>query len=130
MTRPFRAWVGLLLGVAVAGIVLAGAGAATSQASKNSDDQEPWNRPSVAPPPRPHATSSLGATDPTPQDERQSRALAAAVFSRPAAAQRAADKASAANAAKLAPADPKPEWLADPPGVRFGGEGLQLSKPF
>ena len=94
------------------------------------DAPEPWRNPAQgAPPARPHATSSLEATKPTATDQRQSRALAAAVFSRPAAAHRAAEKASAAAAPPIPPTDPKPEWLGEP-GVRLGGEGVQVSKPF
>jgi hypothetical protein len=107
--------------------------AASSQAfaqATPSDDPEPWRNPSQgAPPAKPHATSSLEATKPTAADQRQSRALAAAVFSRPAAAHRAADKASAANTPPIPPTDPKPEWLGEQ-GVHFGGEGVQVSKPF
>jgi hypothetical protein len=117
----------LLAGVAALAL---GATPALAQPTNNSDNQEPWRSPvQGAPTSKPHVTSSLEATGPAPQDAHQSRALAAAIFSRPAAAQRAADKASAANAPRITPADPKPEWLTDQ-GVRFGGEGVEVSRPF
>ena len=120
-----------LLPAALSVLSLMGAGQALAQATNQSDNPEPWRDPTQGGPAlKPHATSSLDATRPSPQDEHQSRALAAAVFSRPAAAQRAADKASAANAPKITPADPKPEWLGTEQGPHFGGQGVEVNRPF
>jgi hypothetical protein len=94
-------------------------------------DVEPWHAPAQAPIP-PHATSSLDATTTTAAtltQQRETRTLATAVFAKPAAAQRAADKAAAAYEPPIAPAAPKAEWLAED-GVHFGGKGLELTTPF
>ncbi|MBS0360452.1 MAG: hypothetical protein JSR98_03655 [Proteobacteria bacterium] len=116
--------------VAAAAIAWLGAGQALAQPTNNSDNREPWRNPAQGEPtPKPKATSSLAATQAAAQDDHQSRALAAAIFARPSAAQKAANKVSAANASKITPADPKPEWVNEQ-GVRFGGEGLEVSKPF
>lgn len=114
---------------ATAALALVAAGHAVAQSQNG--DPEPWHNPAQgAPPVKPHATSSLEATSkPAASEQHQSRALAAAVFSRPAAAQRAADKATAANIPPIPPTDPKPEWLGES-GPRFGGEGVQVTKPF
>ncbi len=116
----------LVLGSALATMVLSAAGAALAQSK--TDDPEPWRQP-APPPPIPRATSSLDATKPTAAQQHQSRMLAGAIFAKPSAAQRAEDKVAAANAPAIPPTDPKKEWLAEP-GIRLGGEGLQVSKPF
>lgn len=114
----------VMLGSALAAIALA----SSARAQTQTDDPEPWRSPQ-GPAAKPRATSSLNATKPTAADQHQSRMLAGAIFAKPGAAQRAADKAAAANTPPIPPTDPKREWLAEP-GVRLGGEGLQVSKPF
>jgi hypothetical protein len=88
-----------------------------------------WKSPNAAPvPPRAQVTSSLDATDPTPAEQRQARALAAALFARPAAAAAAADKAVPVTQADATPVEPKPEWANK--GLHFGGKGLLFNSPF
>jgi hypothetical protein len=117
---------------AAAAIFLSGAAVAHAQDQQRAaDDVEPWHAPEHAPP-APHATSSLDATKTTAAtltQQRETRTLATAVFAKPAAAQRAADKAAAAYEPPIAPAAPKPEWLTED-GVHFGGKGLELTTPF
>ena len=114
-------------GIAVA-ILLSAAASAHAQLPKDSIAGEPWRAPSYTPP-TPHVTSSLDATKPPAPDQHQVRTLATAVFAKPAAAQRAADKAAAAAEPPIAPAPPKTEWLQED-GLHSGGEGLLLSAPF
>jgi hypothetical protein len=77
-----------------------------------------------------HATSSLEVTAATPAEQRETRLLATAVFTTPAAAAHAAEKAAAAIQPDLTPAvHLKPEWSA---GKRplVGGRGMKLTAPF
>lgn len=83
-----------------------------------------------APPKPKNATSDLDATALSPAEQRETRALASAVFAKPAAAARAGDKAVAAAQPDLAPTvQPKPEWSTRD-GVQLGGKGLQIKSPF
>ena len=91
---------------------------------------EPWRTPvDAATPNRAHVTSSEAATAPSASEKREAKALAVAVFAKPAAAQRAADKVETATTQAISPADPKPEWVAKD-GVGFGGKGMQVTTPF
>jgi hypothetical protein len=78
---------------------------------------------------RAHVTSGPDATKPAPSEQRDARALAVAVFAKPAAAHRAAEKVEEANAPVIAPAEPKPEWVAKD-GVQVGGKGMKVTTPF
>jgi|SRR5579859_3285154 len=81
-------------------------------------------------PPKPQqVTSDLDATAPTPAEQHETRALAAAIFAKPAAAARAADKATAASEPDLNVVQAKPEWAARD-GVLIGGKGLAFKSPF
>lgn len=111
-----------------AAILLGAAASAHAQLPKDSMAGEPWRAPSYTPP-TPHVTSSLDATKPPAPDQRQVRTLATALFAKPAAAQRAADKAAAAGEPSIPPAPPKAEWLQDD-GLHHGGDGLEVSAPF
>src|SRR5258708_39033807 len=79
-------------------------------------------------PNRAHVTSDLDATKPSPSEQREARALAVAVFAKPAAAQRAADKVAEANGPPIPPAEPKPEWVAKD-GLQVGGKGMKITTP-
>jgi hypothetical protein len=116
---------------ATAVFLSAGPIAHAQEQRRASDNVEPWHAPAQDPIP-PHATSSLDATTTTAAtltQQRETRTLATAVFAKPAAAQRAADKAAAAYAPPIAPAAPKAEWLTED-GIHFGGKGLELTTPF
>ena len=100
------------------------AGSALAQANV-----EPWRaRVQDAPAGRAHVTSSAAATAPTAKEQREARVLATAVFAKPAAAQRAADKV-APPAPDLAQVQPKAEWTQHD-GPQVGGDGLKVSTPF
>jgi len=91
---------------------------------------DPFAKPVEGPPPKPrNATSSLGATAPSPAELHDARTLATAVFARPAAAKAAADKVTAAAEADLPPLQPKADWTSSE-GVQLGGKGLQIKTPF
>jgi len=91
---------------------------------------DPFARPVEGPPPKPRtATSSLGATAPSPAELHHARVLATAVFARPAAAKAAADKVTAAAEAEAPAPEPKSDWTPTE-GVQFGGKGLQFKTPF
>lgn len=90
---------------------------------------DPFSRPVEGAPPKPRtATSSLGATAPSPTELHDARTLATAVFARPAAAKAAADKVTAAAQANVPPPQPKSDWT--PEGVQLGGKGLEIKAPF
>jgi hypothetical protein len=91
--------------------------------------EEPYR--SKTPAPKAPATSTLEATAPTAAETREAQALTAAIFAKPAAAARAADKVAAENQPDLAPAavQPKPEWSAEE-GLRPGGKGVEIKTPF
>lgn len=117
--------------MAIALVAVAAASPALAQLTDPRVDErvEPWRGP-AAPPGKPrNATSSVSATEPTAAEQRQARKLATAIFAAPAAGQRAADKAAPPAAAKVTPASPKAEWLADDK-LGPGGEGLQVKTPF
>jgi hypothetical protein len=78
---------------------------------------------------RQRVTSSLDATAPSPAEQREARALAAALFARPAAAARAADKAAPVTQADAVTVEPKSDWESKD-GLQFGGKGLQFKSPF
>ena len=77
----------------------------------------------------PKVTSTEAAQTPTTAEQRDARKLASAVFAKPAAVQRAAEKADAANQPDLNKVEPKPEWTA-PTGPLIGGKGLEIKTPF
>lgn len=90
---------------------------------------DPFARTVEGAPPKPrNATSGLEATAPSPAELHDARALATAVFNRPAAAKAAADKVTAAAQVDVPPLQPKAEWSPD--GVQIGGKGLQIKTPF
>jgi hypothetical protein len=131
MTQPMSARLRCAALAATAIFFGVGATAHAQELRREAANVEPWHTPDHAPPP-PHATSSLDATKApvaTPEQQRETRTLATAVFARPAAGQRAADKAAEAYAPPIPPAEPKAEWLADE-GVHLRGKGLELSAPF
>ena len=113
----------LCAGLAAA-FTLAAANAALAQAV------EPWRAP-VPPPPAPAApaTSTPAATAPAASEQHDARELATAVFSQPAAAERAAEQADAKSQPDYTAVQPKPEWSAND-GVRVGGKGVQIKTPF
>jgi hypothetical protein len=117
---------------AVAMLLSAGSIAHAQDQRRADDNVESWHAPAQAPI-LPHATSSLDATTTTAAtltQQRESRTLATAVFAKPAAAQRAADKAAEAYEPAIAPAPPKTEWLSED-GVHLGGKrALTLTAPF
>lgn len=78
------------------------------------------------------ATSDLSATAPvaTPVDRRETHALTAAVFGKPAAAAKAERKVDAATQPDLSAVQPKPEWTEPKSGLNVGGKGLEIKAPF
>jgi hypothetical protein len=117
--------------LALAAVVMAAAAPALAQSDSLHADQqvEPWHTPE-GPPPKPrNATSDASATEPTAAEQREVRKMASAIFAKPGAAARAADKAAPPNNADIPPAEPKPEWLAKDP-VGPGGAGVQVKSPF
>ncbi len=89
---------------------------------------EPWRSPAPPSAGRAQVTSGVDATAPTAGEQRQARALATAIFAKPAAAARAADKAAPPTPG-LAAVQPKPEW-SQKDGPQVGGDGLTVSRPF
>jgi len=82
----------------------------------------------------PKATSDLTAatqTAQTPAQQRDAKALATAVFAKPAAKAKAAQKLEDANHPELATVQPKPEWTGEKGGtLGVGGKGVQVKTPF
>ena len=114
----------VVLSALLAGAFLSGGSMAAAQVT------EPWRTPTDEPVAnRAHVTSGEDATKPSPAEQRQAKALAVAVFAKPAAARKAAEKVEEANAPAIPPAEPKPEWVAKD-GVGFGGKGMQVKTPF
>jgi hypothetical protein len=94
---------------------------------------EPWRSPSPAVPEKPKATSDISATAQTattPAQQREAKALSTAVFAKPAAKAKAAQKIDDANQADLSAVQPKAEWAEDKSGVGVGGKGVQIKAPF
>ena len=123
---PFRP-----LTLALTVVVMAAAvGPALAQVTDPRTDErvEPWRGPEPPPGKPRNATSSTSATEPTAAEQREARKLATAIFAAPSAGQRAADKAAPPAAAKVPPAQPKAEWLADEK-LGPGGEGVQVKTP-
>ena len=119
------------LAFAAAGLlILAQAGPAPAQVDPQTAVRaEPWHDPNGTTAKPKTATSSPSATEPNAAEQRETRKLAGAIFAKPGAAARAADKAAPPNTADIPPAQPKPEWLASD-GLRPGGEGVQVKTPF
>jgi hypothetical protein len=95
--------------------------------------EPPWRDPGLATPDKPRATSDLSAatqTATTPAQQRDAKALATAVFAKPAAKAKAAQKLDDANHPELAAIPTKPEWSGPPSGVGLGGKGVQIKTPF
>jgi hypothetical protein len=109
--------------VAALAAVMAAAPAAAQvfEAHRTPTDEGAPNRTKV--------TSGPDAAKPSHSEQREARALAVAVFAKPAAAQRAAEKVAEASAPAIAPAEPKPEWVAKD-GVQLGGKGMKVTAPF
>jgi hypothetical protein len=82
----------------------------------------------AAPNRKPVTSGEPTARPASPAEQREAKALAVAVFAKPAAAKKAVEKVEDANAPPIAPAEPKPEWVDK--GLQVGGKGLQVTKPF
>jgi hypothetical protein len=116
-----------ILLVALAAASLA-AGSALAQSA-----EEPWRAPTPDLVAKPRtATSSLEATTPvaTPAERKQARTLTTAVFAKPAAAARAAEKVDQALQPDLSAVQPKPEWTTPKGGVGMGEKGMTITTPF
>ena len=116
------------LGVAGVLAVLLAATAARAQ-----EEAEPWRSPVPEQAARPRAaTSGLGATAPvsTPAQRREAHKLAAAVFAKPGAAARAAQRVDAATQPDLSLVQPRAEWTEDHGGVGLGENGVEIRTPF
>jgi len=105
--------------------------AAGSARAQSVDEPMRGPEPELVTKPR-TATSSLEATAPvaTPAERRQARTLTTAVFGRPAAAARAAEKVDEALQPDLSAVQPKPEWTEQKGGVGLGGKGMTITAPF
>jgi hypothetical protein len=93
---------------------------------------EPWRVPAGQPYTTPagnkaRVTSDVTATEPSPAEQKEARALAAAVFAKPAAAQRAVDKVAPDAAPDWAAVQPREEWTDK---VAPGGRGVKVTAPF
>jgi hypothetical protein len=94
---------------------------------------EPWRAPTPAMNAKPKATSDLSATAQaatTPAQQREAKALTTAVFAKPAAKAKAAQKLDDANQPDLSAVQTKPEWTEDKSGLGVGGKGVQIKTPF
>lgn len=116
-------------------LAAAAAIAAPALAQTSPNRAEPWRGPSDQPGTRAvdnraRVTSDETATQPTAAEQHEARALAAAVFAKPAAGQRAADNVAPVAAPDLAEAQPKTEWVDKTTGIVPGGRGLKVTKPF
>jgi hypothetical protein len=120
--------------VAILAIFAMGASTpAWSQAAPNYR-AEPWRGPADLPGTkagdnRARVTSDEAATQPTPAEQNEARALAAAVFAKPAAAKLAADNVAPAAAPDWSTVTPRAEWTS-PPGFAPGGKGVKITSPF
>ncbi len=117
--RPIR-----VSAVLFATAVLMGSG--PSALAQQPDPRQPT--PQFDPPKPRNATSDLDATAPSPQEQRETRSLAAAVFAKPAAAARAADKAAPPQP-DLNIVQAKPEWSTKE-GLQVGDKGVEFKSPF
>ena len=96
------------------------------------EEVEPWRSPTTDGVIKPrNATSDLSATKPvaTPSERREAHALTTAIFAKPGAAARAAEKVDAANQPDLSLTPPRPEWTEDK-GLAAGGRGVEIKTPF
>ncbi len=119
----------LILAAATLGAVSAAAAQPTE--STAAPTQPPGFRTPLdeAHPTRKPVTS--GDSTPKPasvEEQRKEKALAVAVFDKPAAAKKAVEKIEDANAPAIPPAEPKPEWTDK--GFEPGGKGVIVKKPF
>ncbi|THD59405.1 hypothetical protein [Phenylobacterium sp.] len=131
-TRSYKALTPALAAILLA--VTAGAALADppSPAAKDAYDTNRAPGQDSALTVKPPVTSDLSATrgpTVTPAEQRSTRTLASAIFAKPGAAQKAADKAASANDPVIPPGEPKSEWLPDQ-SVKVGGKGLQVTAPF
>jgi hypothetical protein len=110
---------------------MAVASPASAQSSQSVSDPSRPPQPDFLARPR-TATSDLSATAPvaTPAERRETHALTAAVFGKPAAAAKAEQKVDAATQPDLSAVQPKPEWTDAKSGVGAGGKGLEVRAPF
>jgi hypothetical protein len=118
--------------VAILAAFLLSASAAAAQPATNR--AEPWRTPADQPGTRAaenraRVTSDTSATGPSPAEQKEARALAAAVFAKPAAAQRAVDKVAPEAAPEWAAVQPKAEW-SDKGELVPGGRGVKVTTPF
>jgi hypothetical protein len=114
-------------------MVLSLAGPALGQPAPT-NRAETWRGPAETPGSSPSAnrakvTSDETATQPTAAEQRKARALAAAIFAKPAAAQRAAENAAPEPEPEWAAQQPRAEWT-DKSGVAPGGRGVKATTPF
>ena len=116
--------------VAILAVFVLSASAAEAQPATNR--AEPWRGPADltttrAADNKARVTSGETATAPSAAEQREARALAAAIFAKPAAGQRAADKASPDVAPDWAAVHPREEWTDK---VAPGGRGVKVTRPF
>ncbi len=115
-------WPGRLgLAAAAASVALGYAATAAAQITPSPLNDDP--------PPTPPKVTSTEAAQATAAEQRDARKLATAVFAKPAAAARAADKADAANQPDFNRIEPKPEWSAQS-GPQISGKGVEIKTPF
>jgi len=115
-------------------VALLGAGPGRAQQPTGPSRAEPWRGPSDQPGTQPsdnraRITSGEAATQPSAAELREARALAAAIFAKPAAAQRAADNTGPPPPPDWAAVQPRAEWT-DKAEVAPGGRGMKLTAPF
>jgi hypothetical protein len=116
-------------------VVFALAAAAPALAQAPAQNRaEPWRGPSDQPGTRAadnraRVTSDAAATQPTAAEQREARALASAIFAKPGAAQRAAEKAAPETPPDYADLPAKPEW-AGAGELKPGGRGVKVTQPF
>ena len=113
----------------IAAVTLTAGGPVAAQSAQPA--QPPAHRTPIdeAPPNRSQVTSGKRVAKPaSPAEQREAKALATAVFDKPAAAHKAGKKAEAANPLPVHPVEPKAEWRDK--GLQPGGKGLKATKPF
>lgn len=97
-------------------------------------ETQPWQPPVPAAEAKPRtASSDLGAATQsatTPTQQREAKALTTAVFAKPAAKAKAAQKLDDANQPDRSAVSIKPEWTEDKAAVGVGGKGVQIKTPF
>ena len=122
----------ILFALIVAAATLGAVSVAAAQVPQSAMPTQPpgFRTPTdeAAPNRKPVTSGDATARPVSPAEQREAKALAVAVFAKPAAAKKAVEKVEDANAPAIAPAEPKPEWVDK--GLQVGGKGLQVTKPF